>query len=356
MTSRQRWFSTVSAHTCLKRKKWFKDVFVEPFFGGGESAQTPWSWGIAVGSGPPSRVQGPLFDLINGAGSWGSRWDGGSVPGLEVQMWLTCWHPKESRSAQRSSAWVQMWFSSSICFVALMAFQIFPNTFPSSPWVLDHGHFLGLLWSSWLRIPGLGRPPHGSSTRAARHRKILHGPEQASAQCAPFLSYASANNRWCRPLVWNLLVLHLVVLFPQGKNVTSKKKGKHAWACAGIASAFAARFPHGISCRNSADLDFSGLVGSFQSGLSQKRACFNFTFFCGIDELPNVQVLCCVKELLEQFVLELRLDGKQSYHLLMHPFIRHSIAHGCQLRFYEPPLSPCNNLFFPAWVCVGAWL
>jgi hypothetical protein len=82
--------------------------------------------------------------------------------------------------------------------------------------------------------------------------------------------------------------------------------------------------------------------------LSQKRACFNFTFFCGIDELPNVQVLCCVKELLEQFVLELRLDGKQSYHLLMHPFIRHSIAHGCQLRFYEPPLSPCNNLFFPA--------
>ena len=45
--------------------------------------------------------------------------------------------------------------------------------------------------------------------------------------------------------------------------------------------------------------------------LSQKRACFNFTFFCGIDELPNVQVLCCVKELLEQFVPELEPEGKR---------------------------------------------
>ena len=78
--------------------------------------------------------------------------------------------------------------------------------------------------------------------------------------------------------------------------------------------------------------------------------------FCGIDELPNVQVLCCVKELLEQFVPEVHPNDKKSYHLLMHPFILHSIANGCQLRFYEPRLSLCNNLFFPAWVCVGSWL
>ena len=37
----------------------------------------------------------------------------------------------------------------------------------------------------------------------------------------------------------------------------------------------------------------------------------------------------------------------------MHPFIRHPIAHGCQLRFYEPRLSPCNNLFSLPVMCGG---
>lgn len=118
--------------------------------------------------------------------------------------------------------------------------------------------------------------------------------------------------------------------------MTSKGKGKHAWACAGIASAFAARFPldaggladegggSSYNCHLAPQFRRFGLqrLGWIVSKrLSQKRACFNFTFFCGIDELPNVQVLCCVKELLEQFVPELRLDGKQSYHLLPAAFL-----------------------------------
>ena len=79
-----------------------------------------------------------------------------------------------------------------------------------------------------------------------------------------------------------------------------------------------------------------------------KMACFKFTFFVGLMNCPMVQVLCCVKELLEQFVPEIDGQGEKSYHLLMHPFILHSIANGCQLRFYEPRLSFCKNLFFPA--------
>ena len=89
--------------------------------------------------------------------------------------------------------------------------------------------------------------------------------------------------------------------------------------------------------------------------LSQKRACFNFTFFCGIDELPNVQVLCCVKELLEQFVPELRLDGKQSS------------TCSCILSFVTPSpmVASCVSMSpgfllvttcFPCLLCVGAWL
>ena len=78
---------------------------------------------------------------------------------------------------------------------------------------------------------------------------------------------------------------------PKEKNVTSKKKGKHAWACAGIASAFAARFPHGISCRNSADLDFSGLVGSFQSGCLKKGPALILPFFVALMSCPMSR--CC---------------------------------------------------------------
>ena len=68
---------------------------------------------------------------------------------------------------------------------------------------------------------------------------------------------------------------------------------------------------------------------------------------------PNVQVLCCVKELLEKFVPEIDGQDSKSYHMLMHRFILHSIANGCQLRFYEPRLSLCKKVFLPAWVCVG---
>jgi len=93
--------------------------------------------------------------------------------------------------------------------------------------------------------------------------------------------------------VWNLLVLHLVVLFPQGKRiVTSKGKGKHAWACAGIASAFAARFPLDAGgLADSADLDFSSLVGSFQSGCLKKGPALILHFFVALMSCPMSR--CC---------------------------------------------------------------
>ena len=45
-----------------------------------------------------------------------------------------------------------------------------------------------------------------------------------------------------------------------------------------------------ISCCNSADLDFSGLAGSFQR-LVSKRACFEFTFFVALMGCPMSR--CC---------------------------------------------------------------
>ena len=58
-------------------------------------------------------------------------------------------------------------------------------------------------------------------------------------------------------------------------------------------------------------------------------------------QAPSRQVLCCVKELLEQFVGQVhRPEGAQEdeslYFILLHPFTLNSLAKGHQLKIYVP--------------------